>query len=56
MADRSTLLKTPPDDPNKAPIENALEVTDLAVLGPVSYESHSVNHPCNGMGHGAMRC
>ena len=46
MADRSTLLKTPPDDPNKAPIENALEVTDLAVLGPVSYESRSVNHAC----------
>lgn len=35
MNDRSTLLRPPPDDPNKAPIENVLEVTELAVLGPV---------------------
>ncbi|GAB1311605.1 acyl-CoA thioesterase [Madurella fahalii] len=34
MADRPTLLRPPPDDPNKAPIENVLEVTELAVLGP----------------------
>ncbi|SPQ19098.1 ae3be18e-8153-42fc-ab5c-bcd657f27521 [Thermothielavioides terrestris] len=34
MADRPTLLRPPPEDPNKAPIENALEVTELAVLGP----------------------
>ena len=45
MGDRSTLLRTPPDDPNKAPIENAIEVTELAVLGPVSHEFHSLNHP-----------
>ncbi|KAK3985700.1 acyl-coenzyme A thioesterase 8 [Cladorrhinum sp. PSN332] len=32
--DRSTLLRPPPPDPNKAPIENVLEVTELAVLGP----------------------
>lgn len=40
MAGRPTLLRQPPDDPNKAPIENALEVTEMAVLGPVSLESH----------------
>ncbi|KAK0628202.1 acyl-CoA thioesterase-like protein [Bombardia bombarda] len=31
---RVTLVKPPPPDPNKAPIENVLEVTELAVLGP----------------------
>ena len=36
MADRPTLLKPPEWDPNKAPIENVLDVTELAVLGPVS--------------------
>lgn len=36
MADRPTLLRPPPEDPGKAPIENALDVTELAVLGPVS--------------------
>ncbi|OAQ85010.1 acyl-CoA thioesterase II [Purpureocillium lilacinum] len=30
----STLIKPPPKDPNKAPIENVLEVTEMAVLGP----------------------
>ncbi|EON95927.1 putative acyl- thioesterase ii protein [Phaeoacremonium minimum UCRPA7] len=34
MADRPTLLKPPQWDPNKAPIENVLDVTELAVLGP----------------------
>lgn len=34
---QGTLIKPPPDDPNKSPIENVLEVTELAVLGPVSY-------------------
>ncbi|KAJ4298766.1 acyl-CoA thioesterase [Collariella sp. IMI 366227] len=34
MENRATLLRPPPDDPKKAPIENALEVTELAVLGP----------------------
>ncbi|KAH6628274.1 thioesterase-like superfamily-domain-containing protein [Chaetomium tenue] len=34
MNDRSTLLRPPPEDPKKAQIENALEVTELAVLGP----------------------
>lgn len=34
---RATLLRPPPDDPNKAPIENVLEVTELGVLGPVSF-------------------
>ncbi|KAK3363288.1 acyl-CoA thioesterase-like protein [Lasiosphaeria hispida] len=34
MADRPTLLRPPPPDPTKAPIENVLEVTELAVLGP----------------------
>lgn len=32
---RSTLLRQPPDDPSKAPLENALELTELGVLGPV---------------------
>lgn len=36
MEERTTLLRPPPDDPNKAPIENVLEVTELGVLGPVS--------------------
>ena len=35
MGERSTLIKPPPEDPNKAPIENVLEITELAVLGPV---------------------
>ncbi|KAH6630504.1 thioesterase-like superfamily-domain-containing protein [Chaetomium sp. MPI-SDFR-AT-0129] len=34
MTDRTTLLRPPPEDPNKAQIENALDVTELAVLGP----------------------
>ncbi|KAK3940576.1 Thioesterase/thiol ester dehydrase-isomerase [Diplogelasinospora grovesii] len=34
MGDRPTLVRPPPPDPNKAPIENVLEVTELAVLGP----------------------
>lgn len=33
--ERTTLLRPPPPDPNKAPIENVLEVTELAILGPV---------------------
>ena len=36
MADhRPTLIKPPPLDPKKAQIENALELTDLAIIGPV---------------------
>ncbi|KAK4219004.1 Thioesterase/thiol ester dehydrase-isomerase [Rhypophila decipiens] len=31
---RATLLRQPPPDPNKAPIENVLEVTELSVFGP----------------------
>ncbi|OLN96507.1 Acyl-coenzyme A thioesterase 8 [Colletotrichum chlorophyti] len=31
---RSTIIRPPPDDPNKSPIENVLEVTELGVLGP----------------------
>ncbi|KAK1763553.1 Thioesterase/thiol ester dehydrase-isomerase [Phialemonium atrogriseum] len=34
MSDRPTLVKPPPEDPNKAPIENVLDVTELGVLGP----------------------
>jgi len=37
MTDRPTLLRQPPPDPAKAPIENVLEVTELAVLGPASF-------------------
>lgn len=32
---RTTLLRPPEPDANKAPIENTVEVTPLAVLGPV---------------------
>ncbi|QPH04133.1 hypothetical protein C2857_000866 [Epichloe festucae Fl1] len=31
--ERSTLLRPPPADPDKAPIENVLEVTEVGVLG-----------------------
>ncbi|KAJ5009105.1 Acyl-coenzyme A thioesterase 8 [Colletotrichum sp. SAR 10_99] len=31
---RSTIVRPPPEDPNKSPIENVLEVTELGVLGP----------------------
>lgn len=37
MAERPTLVKPPPEDPTKAPIENVLDVTELSVLGPVSF-------------------
>lgn len=33
--ERTTLLRPPPNDKSKSPIENALEVTELGVLGPV---------------------
>lgn len=40
MADhRPTLIKAPPLDPKKAQIENALELTDLAIIGPVRRRS-----------------
>jgi hypothetical protein len=42
---RPTILPPPPPDPNKAAIENALEVTELAVLGPVSRSVASVHIP-----------
>lgn len=32
---RPTLVKPPPLDSTKAQIENALELTDLSVIGPV---------------------
>jgi hypothetical protein len=35
---RTTLLRPPEPDPNKAPIENTVEVTPLAVLGEVSLQ------------------
>jgi hypothetical protein len=36
MAGRATLIKAPELDPGKAQIENALELTDLSIIGPVS--------------------
>ncbi|KAK0730043.1 thioesterase-like superfamily-domain-containing protein [Lasiosphaeris hirsuta] len=46
MADRPTLLRPPPPDPSKAPIENVLEVTELAVLGPDLFtNSRQAWHP-----------
>jgi len=38
MADHPTLVKPPPIDPSKSAIENVLELTELGVIGPVSYE------------------
>jgi hypothetical protein len=37
IEERVTLLRPPEPDPNKAPIENALEVTQLGVIGPVGF-------------------
>ncbi|KAH6647012.1 acyl-CoA thioesterase [Truncatella angustata] len=34
MAGRATLIKAPDVDPSKAQIENALELTDLSIIGP----------------------
>jgi len=31
----STIVKPPPEDPAKSPIENVVEVTELTALGPV---------------------
>jgi len=31
----STLIRPPPDDPEKSPIENVLELTPLSVIDPV---------------------
>lgn len=37
MADRPTLVRVPPVDPSKSAIENVLELTELAAIGPVSH-------------------
>ena len=34
----ATLIKPPPIDPSKSPIENVLDLTQLADIGPVSYK------------------
>ena len=39
-APRPTLIRPPPEDLSKAPIENTLEVIELAVIGPVSLDSY----------------
>ena len=36
---RRTLVRQPPQDTTKAPIENALELTDLSIIGPVSCDT-----------------
>jgi hypothetical protein len=41
MAARATLVKPPPVDESKAPIENALELTELSIIAPVSTSSHN---------------
>jgi len=48
MADHPTLVKPPPIDPSKSAIENVLELTELGVIGPVSYVQFviSVSNPC----------
>lgn len=33
---RSTLIRAPPVDPSKSPLENSLELTTLSDIGPVS--------------------
>lgn len=33
--ERPTLIRPPPTDPDKSPIENALDVLELNVFGPV---------------------
>lgn len=35
MADNPTLVRPPPLDPKKSAIENVLELTELAAIGPV---------------------
>lgn len=37
--DRSTLLRPQARDPSKAPLENDLEVLEVAVLGKVRFQS-----------------
>lgn len=34
---RPTLVRPAPEDPDKAPIENVLDVLELGVFGPVSF-------------------
>lgn len=48
-SERPTLIRPPPDDPDKAPIENALDVLELSVFGPVSPSVLTNNrvHPSN---------
>ena len=33
---RPTLIRAPPVDPSKSPLENSLELTTLSDVGPVS--------------------
>lgn len=40
-AARPTLIRPPPEDPSKAAIENSLEVTELAVIAPVSLDTNT---------------
>lgn len=44
--DRPTLIRPPPNDPDKAPIENVLDVLELSVFGPVSLSRSPCRHPC----------
>ena len=44
MGERSTLVRTPPVDESKAPIENALELTELSINGPVSEVAYADTH------------
>ncbi|KAI5925684.1 acyl-CoA thioesterase II [Camillea tinctor] len=52
MADRRpTLVKPPPVDESKAPIENALELTDLSIIGPdIFTNTRELWHPPNARG------
>lgn len=34
MAEKSTLIKPPPPDPSKSPIESVLELTKLDIIDP----------------------
>ncbi|CAN8100493.1 unnamed protein product [Discula destructiva] len=56
-SDRPTLIRPPPNDPEKAPIENALEVLELGVIGPnIFTNTRPMWHPpgARGVYGGAM--
>lgn len=48
---RPTLIRAPPVDPSKSPLENSLELTTLSDVGPdVFTNTHEIWHPPNARG------